>query len=256
MSCTIQKVAKIAGVTLKTLRHYDRVGLLRPAERSEAGYRLYSEEDIEKLQQILFFRELKFPLKKIAEIVNRPDFDRRAALEMQAEHLTMLARRYGRLSDLARQTLENLEGGYKMLNEEMFAAFDYDKMMEHQKQYEAEVQERWGQTDAYRISKERSARYSKEDWAAIAAESDENLKELIACFKENVPHDDGRMTAVCEKARAYLEKYFYPCSLEMFSCLGQMYVADERFTAYYDKFAPGLAAYYNEAIQHYCISKA
>ena len=141
-----------------------------------------------------------------------------------------------------------------MDNKELFKEFDYDKMMEHQKQYEDEVKERWGDTDAYKISAKRASKYTKEDWAKISATGEEYMKELIACFNEKVAYDDPRMIAVCEKARGHITTYFYPCSLEMYSNLGNMYVADERFTAFYDKFAPGLAAYYNEAIQHYCIT--
>lgn len=256
MSYTINKIAQMAGVTLRTLRYYDKIGLLAPSTRSEAGYRLYSDEDVEKLQQILFFREMDFPLAKIQQIMSNPDFDRKKALATQIEFLEKRAERYTKLSKLAKATLQNLEGGIKMDNKELFEAFDYDKMMEDQKQYEDEVKEKWGNSEAYKISAKRTSRYSKEDWEKINAAGEENLRELIACFNEKVAYDDPRMMEVCDKARRHISTYFYPCSLEMFSGLGSMYVADERFTAYYDKFAPGLAAYYNEAIQYYCITSA
>ena len=256
MSYTINKIAQMAGVTLRTLRYYDKIGLLAPTARSEAGYRLYSDEDAGRLQQILFFRELDFPLVKILQIMGNPDFDRKKALAMQIEFLEKRAARYEKLSKMARHTLQNLEGGIKMENREMFKAFDYDKMVEDQKQYEDEVKARWGSTDAYRISAERTSKYTKADWEKINAESEVYMKELIFCFNERVSYADPRMMAVCEAARGHMSKYFYPCSLEAYSNLGSMYIADERFTAYYDKFAPGLAAYYNEAIQHYCITNA
>ncbi|HEX2947021.1 MAG TPA: MerR family transcriptional regulator [Clostridia bacterium] len=256
MSYTINKIAQTAGVTLRTLRYYDRIGLLVPSGRTEAGYRLYSDEDIERLQQILFFRELDFSLDKIDQLLRDPVFDRKEALKMQIRFLEKRAERYLNLTELAKETLRNLEGGKKVDKNEMFKAFDYDKMMEEQKQYEDEVKERWGSTEAYRISKELTSKYSREDWERINAESEENLKEMINCFTSGIPCDDSRMMAVCDKARAHMSKYFYPCSLEMYSGLGNMYIADERFTAYYDKFASGLAAYYNEAIQHYCITRA
>lgn len=255
MSYTINKIAQTAGVTLRTLRYYDRIGLLVPSGRTEARYRLYSDEDLERLQQILFFRELDFPLEKIGQLLRDPAYDRKEALKMQIRFLEKRAERYLKLTELAKETLQNLEGGIKMDNKEMFKAFDYDKMMEEQKQYEDEVKERWGATDAYKISTERASKYTREDWERINAENEAILKEMIECFTKGVPYDDSRMMEVCDRARSQMNKYFYPCSLEMYSCLGNMYVTDERFTAYYDKFAPGLAAYYNEAIQHYCISR-
>lgn len=256
MAYTVNKIAQMAGVTLRTLRYYDKIGLLVPSARTEAGYRLYSEEDIERLQQILFFRELDFPLSKIEEILNNPNFDRKEALAMQIDFLEKRAERYLRLSQLAKDTLSNLEGGIKMENKNMFSGFDYDKMMEDQKQYETEVKERWGESDAYRISKERTAKYTKEDWERINETQMSNLRELCELYTAKVPHDDPRVQAVVGKAFRFIHDTFYPCTLEMLSGMGTMYVTDERFTAYYEKFAPGLAAYYNEAIQNYCIVNA
>lgn len=253
---TINKIARLAGVTLRTLRYYDKIGLLTPSARTDAGYRLYSDGDVERLQQILFFRELDFPLARIGEILNNPAFDRKEALQMQADFLEKRAERYWKLSQLAKDTLLNLEGGTKMENKDMFSGFDYDKMMEEQKQYEAEVEERWGDSDAYRISKERTDKFTKEDWEQVYKIQLNNLKELCDLYNDKVPHDDPRVQAVVEKSHKFIHDTFYPCSLEMFGCLGNMYITDGRFTAYYEKFAPGLAAYYNDAIQHYCIAKA
>lgn len=256
MAYTINKIAQIAGVTLRTLRYYDKIGLLTPSSRTEVGYRLYSDEDIEHLQQILFFRELDFPLSKIKEILNNPDFERKKALEMQVEFLEKRAERYLKLSQLAKDTLYNLEGGIRMENKDMFKGFDYDKMVEEQKQYEDEVKQRWGNTDAYKISKERTAKYTKEDWERINEIQMKNLRELCELYNAKVPYADARVQAVVEKAFQFIHDNFYPCTLEMLSGLGNMYIADPRFTAYYEKFAAGLADYYNEAIQHYCIENA
>ncbi|CAA7601353.1 Putative DNA-binding domain protein [Acididesulfobacillus acetoxydans] len=256
MTYTINKIAQFAGVTLRTLRFYDKIGLLTPSGRTEAGYRLYSDEDVERLQQVLFFRELDFPLAKIGEILNDPDFDRKEALRRQADFLKKRGDRYLKLAQLAKDTLFNLEGGLKMTNTDLFNGFDYDKMVEEQKRYEPEVQERWGQTEAYRISKERTANYTKEDWERINKIQMTNLKELRDLYTAGVPYDDLRVQVVVEKAHKFIHDTFYPCPLDMFSGLGNMYVADARFTAHYEKFAPGLAAYYNDAIQHYCITKA
>lgn len=143
-----------------------------------------------------------------------------------------------------------------MADTEMFEAFDYDKMMEEQKKYEEEVKERWGNTEAYRVSREKTSQYTKEDWERINSIQTQNLKDLCALYEANVPHDDPRVQEVVDRARRFISDHFYECTLEAWSCLGQMYIADERFTAFYEKLSPGLAAYYNDAIQHYCIVNA
>ena len=256
MEYTINQIAQLAEVTLRTLRYYDKIGLLIPLGRTFAGYRIYSDEDIEKLQQILFLRELDFPLQRIIEMLRDPTFDRKDALRMQAEYLEKKAERYLRLSQLAKDTLATLEGGMKMDKKELFNGFDYDKMMEEQKQYEAEVKERWGKTDAYRISKERVAKLTKADWERLNAEQGRNMQDLTELFQAGVSPEDLRVQEAVKKAHLFIHDTFYPCSLEMFSNLGSMYVADERFTAFYEKIATGLATFYNDAIQHYCITNA
>ena len=256
MVYTINKIAKLAGITLKTLRHYDKLGLLVPSDRSKAGYRLYSEVEVEKLQRILFYRELDFPLLKIKEIMERPDYDKKKSLEIQIEFLEERSKRYEGLALLAKKTLKNMEGEQIMRDNELFEGFDYDKTMENQKKYEKEVDEKWGNTAAYKESKGKTDGYVKEDWERIQLETDTLMKELIRCFREKEPIDGAAMMAVCEAFRRHMTKNFYECSLKMFSCLGNMYVTDERFTQYYDKHEAGLAAYYNEAIQSYCSAKA
>lgn len=252
MRYTTYQVAKMTGVTVRALRHYDKIGLLRPGNRSEAGYRLYNGEDLATLQQILFFKELDFPLCKIAEMMQSPGFDRKAALVMQMDFLEKRAQRYMELSQLARDTLAAMKGEKEMEEKELFEAFDYDRMMAQQKQYEDEVKQRWGNGDAYKISKQRTSKYTKADWENIMKANEPNIQELIACYKEQIPYTHTRMQTVVENARLLIDKNFYPCSKEMMSGLGSLYVTDERFQAYYDKLAPGLAVYYNQAIQHYC----
>lgn len=252
MDYTIKHVAQLAGVTLRTLRYYDKIGLLSPSTRTQAGYRIYSPEDMERLQQILFFRELDFPLARIIEILNSPAFDRREALKMQAKDLKRRAERYLNLSELATETLSNLEGGYQMAKKDLFEGFDYDKIMEEQKQYEAEVKDRWGNTEAYKSSMAKTTKYTREDWERINKIQIQNLKDLCHLYESKVPYNDPRVQEVVDRSRKFISDNFYDCSMEIFSGLGRMYVADERFTAYYEKFAPGLAAFYNDAIQFYC----
>jgi DNA-binding transcriptional MerR regulator len=242
----------MSGVTMRALRHYDTLGLLRPAKRTEAGYRLYGDADLLRLQQILLFRELDFPLDRIKKILDDPGHDTMSALASQIEFLNGRSQRYARLSRLASDTLAHLKGEKTMKDEQLFEGFDYDKMMKEQQGYEQEVQERWGNTDAYRISKQRAAKYTKEDWARIAMSQQDNLDELGSLYTSGVPAEDERIQNVVKNAISFINDNFYPCNKEFFTCLGEMYVTDPRFTAYYDKRAPGLAAYYNKAIQYYC----
>ena len=138
-----------------------------------------------------------------------------------------------------------------MDKQEMFKGFDYDKMMAEQAQYEDEVKARWGNTDAYKISRERTAKLSKEDWARLSARQEEDLQELTAAYKAGLAPDDPRTQAAVKKMHQFIDENFYPCSAEMMGCLGQMYTADERFARYYDSRAEGLAQYYSEAIRIY-----
>ena len=162
----VGEVARLARVSVRTLHHYDEIGLLSPSERSESDYRLYTDEDLERLQSVLFFRELGFALDDIARIVGDPGFDRRSALLAQRE---LLAERAARLADMVAAielALETDERGLTMSKEDMFEVFgDFDPS-----EYEAEVEERWGDTDAYKESARRTRRYTKDDWARFKAE--------------------------------------------------------------------------------------
>lgn len=269
---TVGEVARIAGVTIRALRHYDRIGLLVPATRTDAGYRLYTDDDLLTLQLILIFRALDFSLETISRLLQHPAHRRQEALELQAELLEKRAEHFTRLARLARKTLAdttddeplslqgglllrdaaNEMGGTHMSKEALFDGLEPEQILKDQEQYEQEVQERWGKTEAYRISKKRTARYQKEDWARIQKAAGENLAELVACHAAGVAVEDPRMMAVCDTARAQISEFYYPCSLEIFAGLGQMYVADERFTAFYNQQADGLAEYYSRAIAHYC----
>jgi DNA-binding transcriptional MerR regulator len=242
---TVGEVAKLARVSVRTLHHYDEVGLLRPSERSDAGYRLYSLGDLERLQQVLFYKELGFALDEIAGLMNDPAFDRREALLVQRELVAGQALRLEALLGLIDKTLTSLEGGIHMTKEEMFEVFgDFDPS-----QYEDEVKERWGDTDAYKESTRRAARYTKDDWARFKAESEEINATIVALMDEGVAPDDPRAMDAVERHRLQIDQWFYPCSHEMHSNLGEMYIADPRFTATYEKIHPGMARYVRDAIK-------
>lgn len=238
-SFRIGEVAALARVSVRTLRHYDSVGLLAPSGRSAAGYRLYTPADLERLQHVLFYRELGFPLEEIRELMGDPGFDRREALLEQRGMLQAQMARLASLLDLVDTTLVSLEGGYGMTTQEMFEAFDdFDPS-----EYEAEVKERWGHTDAYKESARRTKGYTKQDWERFKAESEEINLAIAALMDEGVPADDPRAISAVERHRLQIHRWFYPCSREMHANLGRMYVADPRFTATYQKIRAGMAEY-------------
>ncbi|MFY2562326.1 MerR family transcriptional regulator [Corallococcus terminator] len=243
MALTVSQVARLAKVSVRALHHYDELGLLCPSGRSEAGYRLYTQADLERLQQVLFFRELAFPLEEIRRILSDARFDLRAALLMQRQLLSERASRLDALRRTVDQALEALEQGKPMDNEKMFEAFgDFDPS-----KYEAEVKERWGDTEAYRESARRTSRYKKEEWSAIKAEQDRILGALAEQLVAGRPATDPEVLALAEAHRQFITKWFYPCSHVMQRSFGEMYVSDSRFTENLDSVRPGLARYMRDA---------
>ena len=241
----VGELARLAHVSVRTLHHYDAIGLLRPSGRSESGYRLYAGADLERLQQVLFYRELGFPLAEIRCVMSDPAFDRPTALQAQRELVAGKWARLQALLDLIDSTLASLEGWTTMSDEGMFEAFgDFDP-----REYEQEAKERWGSTEAYRESARRTRGYSKEDWAAVKAEGDAINADMAALLDAGVPADHARAMAVAERHRLMINGRFYPCSHDMHMNLGEMYVADPRFAATYEKVRSGLAQYTRDAIR-------
>lgn len=241
---TVGQVAKLAHVSVRTLHHYDEIGLLEPSARSDAGYRLYTLEDLERLQQVLFYKELGFELDDIKAIMTDPGFERREALVHQRDLIAEQALRLEALLGLIDKTIAADEGGVRMTKEEMFEVFgDFDPS-----QYEDEVKERWGDTDAYRESARRTSRYTKDDWSRFKAEGEQQMARMIELFDAGVAPDSPEAMDVAEEARLQIDRWFYPCSREMHAALGDTYVTDARFTAHYDEHRPGLAAWFRDAI--------
>ena len=241
----IREVARLAGISVRTLHHYDEIGLVRPSTRSAAGYRLYESADLDRLQQVLFFRELDFPLEEIERILNDPKFDVAAALRMQRHLLSERADRTAALIRAVDTALRTLEGGKTMTDEDRFAGLgDFDPG-----KYETEAQDRWGQTDAYRESARRTARYTPRDWAQIKAEGDEIFRALATLAAADQPAIGPAAMAVAERHRQHIEQWFYACPPSLHRGLGELYVQDERFAANIDRYHPGLSAYAREAWQ-------
>ncbi len=241
---TVSEVSRLSGASVRALHHYDEIGLLVPSARTAAGYRLYGDADLARLQEILLFRELEIPLDDIATLLSGGAFDRRAALELQREMLLQKAVRTEALIASVERAINAERTGVRMTKEEMFEVFgDFDPA-----QYEDEVQERWGESDAYRESSRRTATYTKADWERFKAESEQIGTDTARLMDEGVAASDPRAMDLAEQARLQIDTWFYPCSHEMHVNLAEMYIADPRFTATYEKIHAGMAQYWHDAI--------
>lgn len=243
MSYSIGQLAALARVTVRTLHHYDEIGLLLPSGRTAAGYRLYAERDLERLQQILFYRELGFPLEDIVDIL-AANGDAVAHLRRQRQ---MLADRITRLQAMITAVDKALEAeamGIRLTPEDRFEVFG-DFVPEDHAQ---EAQDRWGGTDAFRESQRRVSSYRKEDWLALKHEAADIGQRLAAAMQAGTPPAAPAAMDLAEAHRRHISRWFYECTPEIHKGLGEMYVADPRFTAHYEAVAPGLARYIRDAI--------
>jgi MerR family transcriptional regulator, thiopeptide resistance regulator len=243
-SYTVGEVAELAGVTVRTLHHYDRIGLLAPGERAANGYRRYEAADLERLHRILSYRELGLGLDDIARLLDDPEIDPLAHLRRQAE---LLQERIARLEEMlaAVQTMmEAQQMDIRLTPEDRFELFgDFDPS-----QYAEEVEERWGGTDAYAESRRRAARYTKDDWRRIVDESGAIERGFVDALAAGEPPEGPRAMDLAERHRRHISRWFYDCGPAMHRGLAEMYVADARFRAHYEQQAAGLAQYVHDAM--------
>jgi DNA-binding transcriptional MerR regulator len=236
----------MAGISVRTLHHYDEIGLLTPAARSEAGYRLYGEADLLRLQQILFFRELDFPLGDIRQILDDPDFDPLEALEEHRRLLHERAARIGRLLKTIDRTIGKLtenDMDDKVTDEELYAGFTH----EQRQRYEREVREQYD-PDLVAESNRRVRNMTKAQWQALQTEGEEVRLALAGLMGR--PVDDPEVQAAVARHYAMMNQ-FYPVSAEIYRGLGQLYMTNDEFRAFYDKIRPGLADFMQPAMAYY-----
>ncbi len=238
---TVHEVSRLTGVSIRTLQYYDKIGLLKPACYTEAGYRQYDDTVLEKLQQILLFRELEFPLKDIKGILDSPDFDRNKALEQQIELLTMKKEHLENLIALAR----GIKGiGVKAVN---FKAFDTSKIDEYAKQ----AKEQWGKTPEYKEFEKKAKSRTKEEDQILS----EEFMEFFVRFGQ-MKDKDPACEEVQEQVKAmqgFITEHLYQCTDEILSCLGKMYIGGGEMTENIDAAGgEGTAEFTAEAIRIYC----
>jgi DNA-binding transcriptional MerR regulator len=241
----VGEVAALAGVTVRTLHHYDRIGLLSPSGRTGAGYRQYGPADLDRLHQVLLYRELGFPLEEVATLLDAPDADPAAHLRRQHRLLRDRLERTQAMVAAVEKEMEARSMGISLTPEERFEVFG-DWLPE---EYEAEAEQKWGETEAWAQSKRRTTAYSKDDWLRIKAEGDDIEARFAAALRGGVPADSEAAMDLAEEHRQQIDRNFYDCPPQMHAGLGRMYVEDERFTAHYEEITPGLAQYVSTAIQ-------
>jgi DNA-binding transcriptional MerR regulator len=241
---TVGQVAAFARVTVRTLHHYDEIGLLVPSDRSAAGYRRYSGTDLARLQRILFYRELGFGLDEITKILDDPDANPLDHLRRQHGLLTERAEHLIELIGTVEKTMEAHAMGIRLTPDEMFEVFGDNDPTEHA----VEAEQRWGDTDAYRESARRTSAYSKDDWLRIRSEADAITRAFAAAMQGGHPADSAEALASARAHRAHIAQTYYALTPEMHCGLAEMYITDDRFLRRYDDVAPGLAQYVHDAI--------
>ncbi|KUJ41333.1 transcriptional regulator [Streptomyces albus subsp. albus] len=245
MGYSVGQVAGFAGVTVRTLHHYDEVGLLRPGSRSHAGHRRYDDADLDRLQQILYYRELGFPLDQVAVLLDDPATDPREHLRRQHELLTARITELTRMAAAVERAMEARKMGINLTPEEKFEVFgDRDP-----EEYAAESERRWGGTHSHQESQRRIARYGKEDWQRIQDDITAWGAKYRALMEDGAAPASAAAMDLAEAHRQHISRWFFDCHVKIHEGLGEMYVADPRFRSYYESMHPGLAEHLREAIR-------
>ena len=244
MKLQIKEFAELTSVSVRTLHYYDEIGLLKPCFVDEQnGYRFYDENSLERMQEILFYRELDFPLKSIAEILASPNYDKQKALAEQKRLLTLKKERLTRLIAALEQAAKG---------EITMSAFDNSEYETARQQYEDEAKQRWGDTDAYKESRVKTAGYSKDKWNDVLGGLNGVFAEFAACRNGGDSADSETAQRLVKKLQDYITTNFYHCGDDILAGLGQMYVCDERFKQNIDSHGEGTAEFVSKAIKIYC----
>jgi DNA-binding transcriptional MerR regulator len=241
----VKDVARFAGISVRTLHHYDSIGLLVPGARTAAGYRLYTDSDLVRLQQILIGRELGLSLEEVRRSLDDPDFDQKAALLDQRARLKDRARQTEAMIgaiDVALATLDgSLERG-EMNMEDLFGGFKPS-------QHDEEARRRWGTSEAFVEAERRTKRYSPDDWKALQAEQAAVYDDAYSALKAGKSPSEAAVMDIAERHRMSIDRWFYPCSHGMHRGLASMYESDNRFRQSIDKHGQGLTSFLAEAIR-------
>lgn len=247
MSYTVKQLALLASISIRTLHFYDEIGLLKPALVKGNGYRVYEENELLKLQQILFFRELEFSLEEIQMIVDDPKFNMLDALQDHRKSIAIKKRRLDGLLKTIDKTISKVQHKKNMKDEELYGSFTKEEM----EKYQEEARKKWGHTDAFKQSQERVKKMGKDGLNEVLKESGKLTEEIASCMKSDEHPESEKVQILIAQHYEGLRAFYEP-NLEMYRGLGNMYVADERFKATYEKIAEGLAQFMRDAMIYYC----
>ncbi|MFJ3720474.1 MerR family transcriptional regulator [Streptomyces sp. NPDC090057] len=248
MSYSVGQVSAFAGVTVRTLHHYDKAGLLSPSDRSHAGYRLYGEADLVRLQQILFYRELGFPLDEIAAILEDPEVNPLERLRARQRQMRAEIARLQRLAEVAERAIEVQRTGVSMTPQERFEVFGE---ITFDLSYATEAELKWAHSEGQREAMARATAHTKEDWRRLMGEAAAWRAELLAAFDEGEPSDGERAMDLAEEHRSHISRWFTSCPPDMHRRIADDFVADPRAFALVvppSRQRPGLAAYVCRAV--------
>lgn len=247
MGMKVKEVAELVGISIRTLHHYDQIGLLTPKEITNSGYRLYSEENLETLQQILFFKEIGFTLMEIKKIINSPSFNRKEALVLQRKMLIEKRKKVDKMIETIDKTIKHMAGEIQMTNEVRFEGFNVEF-----NQFEEEARLRWGNQSIDEINA-KIKKMSKDEQNDLSDRWDTIFNKL-AYLRYQSPESQDVQAAIKEWYD-FLNKNFSKYSLDAFYGLGQLYINDERFTKNIDRYGKGLAKFMSEAMDVFTSNK-
>ncbi len=250
MEYSIHTLAELAGISARTLRYYDEIGLLRPSGTTAAGYRLYSEQQVDLLQQILFYRALHVPLKEIARIVQADDFDRLRALEGHLSALYTQQAQTAALIATVQKTIRSLKGETAMTDMEKFEAFKHRIVQQNEQRYGAEVRAKYGdaQADAANAKLLGMTEADYERFEALKTEVQQALESAVQAGDDPAGPAGERIVRL---HKTWLGMTWKAYTAEAHRALAEGYTADERFTAYYDRNVPGCAQFLCDAVQRW-----
>ncbi len=247
MEYTVLKLGKLAGISTRTLRYYDEIGLLHPQKVTASGYRVYGEKEVDALQQILYFRELDIPLTDIKAILNAPSFDQQAALNSHLAQLKLRRDRLDRLIQNVEKTIFHEKGSITMSNKEKFEAFKKDLVQGNEKKYGSEIRQKYGNTQVDE-SNARMLKQTQEEYDTMHKAEDALLNGLENAVKEGLDPSGPEGLRLAALHKDWLSYTWKQYAKEAHLGLAQMYVEDERFTVYYDKNVKGCAQFLRDAI--------
>lgn len=250
MEYSMNRLTKLAGISPRSLRYYDEIGLLKPARVAESGYRFYGQAQVDALQQILLYREMGFSLKEVKQLLSSPDFNREQAFEQHLSSLLEKRERLDRLIDNVRKSLAEMKGEIRMTDQEKFDGFKQKLIAENEQRYGKEIREKYGE-EAVEAAHEWIGNLSQEAYDHAEHLRLDFEQKLLAAFEEGNPAGALAQQA-CDLHRQWLGVYSPHYSKEYHKGLADMYVADQRFRVNYDKLAPGCTEFLRDAVHIYC----